>query len=191
MIYIHLDFPWNAMNKRLAVLLTLFALSIGLAAQLGSSRTGPSVSAAPVAPVTVKRGGSATVELDFRVARGFHINSNQPKGEYLLPTALKLDPPSDIIIANLSYPPGQDYSFAFAPDEKLNVYTGDFTVRGTVKTTRTMPAGTYRVHGTLSYQACDNAACYPPKKLPVAFDVHVPKSTTPGKRHAGQSPHVK
>lgn len=180
------------MKNKLAVLVILLSVALGLAAQLGSSnRTGPSVSAAPVAPVTVARGGSAAVELDFRVAKGFHINSNQPTSEYLLPTALKLDPPSDIVIANLAYPPGQDYSFSFAPDEKLNVYTGDFTVRGTVKTTRTVPAGTYRVHGTLSYQACDNAACYPPKKLPVAFDVHVRKTAKSGRRNPGQSPHVK
>lgn len=180
------------MTAKLSSILLSVLLAATSLAQLSSQRgAGPSVTVAPVEPVTVARGGSASVELDFRVARGFHINSNQPRSEYLLPTTLKLDPPSDIVIANLSYPPGQDYSFSFAPDEKLNVYTGDFTVRGTVKTTRTMPAGTYRVHGTLSYQACDNAACYPPKKLPVAFDVHVPKSARSGRRNPGQSPHVK
>jgi hypothetical protein len=28
-------------------------------------------------------------------------------------------------------------------------------------------AGAHTVNGTLRYQACDNAACYPPKSLPV------------------------
>jgi hypothetical protein len=181
-----------AMNVRIATAAVIFGCFLPALAQFSPGRgAAPSVSVAPVETVTVTRGGSAPVELDFRVASGFHINSNEPRGEFLLPTTLKLDPPSDIVIANVSYPPGKDYSFAFAPDEKLNVYTGDFTVRGTVKTTKTVPAGTYRVHGTLSYQACDNAACYPPKKLPVAFDVHIPKSTTSGKRNPGQSPHVK
>ncbi|HYG99503.1 MAG TPA: protein-disulfide reductase DsbD domain-containing protein [Terriglobales bacterium] len=162
-------------------------------AQIGSlGSKGPSVTAAPIAPVTVARGGSASFEIDFRVAPGFHINSNQPKGEYLLPTALKLDPPSDVVIAKISYPPGQDYSFSFAPDEKLNVYSGDFKIRGTVKTTSTVPAGTYRVHGTLNYQACDNTACYPPKKLAVAFDIHVQKTAARAhRRNPGQSPNSK
>jgi hypothetical protein len=33
--------------------------------------------------------------------------------------------------------------------------------------------GTYTVHGELKYQACDNNACYPPKKLPFTFNVKV------------------
>lgn len=183
---------FSPMKLRIAIIFAAFACVIPASAQLSPQRgAAPSVTVAPVDPVTVPRGGSGTVELDFRVAKGFHINSNQPKSEYLLPTTLKLDPPSDIVVASLTYPRGEDYSFAFAPDEKLNVYTGDFTVRGTVKTTRTVPTGTYRVHGTLTYQACDNAACYPPKKLPVAFDVEVPKAARSGRRNPGQSPHVK
>jgi len=63
----------------------------------------------------------------------------------------------------LEYPAGKLYSFSFEPDEKLDVYAGDFTVKLPVTAT----AGEHTVTGTLQYQACDNAACYPPKTLPV------------------------
>jgi len=169
----------------------LLLLAAPALAQLGSGFSkSPSVTFAAPAPVVVKPGGSGKVQLYFRVLPGFHINSNQPKGEFLLATAVRLDAPTDIVISRLAYPPGQDRSFPFAPNEKLNVYTGDFSVTGMVNTTRSVSPGTYRVHGTLDYQACDNAACYPPKKLPVDFDVKVVPPSSAVRRNPGQSPHV-
>lgn len=151
----------------------------------------PSVTFAPIAPVSVQRGKSASFELDFRVGRGFHVNSNQPKDEYLVPTSLKLDPPSDLAIGKIEYPQGQDVAFAFSPNEKINVYSGDVAVTGIVRAMSTASYGTFRVHGILTYQACDNASCYPPKRLPVQFDVKVvrPPSGT-HHRNPGQSPDV-
>ncbi len=149
------------------------------------------VTVAPVAPVTVAAGKSAPVEISFRVLPGYHINSNKPNSELLIPTALSVNPPTDIAVAKLTYPPGDDRSFPFAPGEKLNIYTGDFSVTALVRPARTTPVGKYRVHGVLKYQACDDRACYPPGQLPVAFDVKVgkaPKTST--RRNPAQSPHV-
>ena len=161
---------------------------------LGSSKPGATqrVTAAPVARVTVAAGKSTTVELPFRVTRGYHINSNKPASELLLPTVLSVSPPTDIAVAKLTYPAGEDLSFPFSPTEKLNVYTGDFAVTGLVRAARTTPPGTYRVKGTLKYQACDDRACYPPGQLPVAFDVKVTKaaSTRSPRRNPPQSPDV-
>ena len=68
------------------------------------------------------------VNLNFRVPPGYHINSNTPKSEFLIPTALKMDLPTDIILGKIEYPAGEDTSFPFSPDEKLSVYSGDFTI---------------------------------------------------------------
>lgn len=158
-----------------------------------SARTQPQrVTFAPVSAVAVRAGTSSHVELAFRVTPGFHINSNKPKSDLLVPTVIKLNPPTDLSIAKVTYPAGRDLSFAFAPNEKLSVYTGDFSVRALVSAARSMPPGRFRVHGDLKYQACDNKACYPPTKLPVAFDVKISKaaSTKPARRNPRQSPHV-
>ena len=45
----------------------------------------------------------------------------------------------------------------------LSVYTGEFAVRVPM----TAKAGNHELHGSLQYQACDRAACYPVKKLPL------------------------
>lgn len=150
---------------------------------------GPSVEMAPAGVTPVVRGKWGTVELDFRVKQGFHINSHHPNSAYLIPTALKLDPPTDITIGNVDYPAGRNLTFAFAPDEKLNVYSGDFAVKVTLIPMHTVLAGKYNVRGQLRYQACDDRACYPPRNLPVQFQVQV-KKTAARPRPNRQSPHV-
>ncbi|MGC2197143.1 MAG: protein-disulfide reductase DsbD domain-containing protein [Terriglobales bacterium] len=170
--------------------LVTFVLLTGFAFAQSPGKKSPSVTVAPIDLVTVTRGKGAPVSLHFRVAPGFHINSNTPKSEFLIPTALKMDAPTDIALTRTSYPAGKDMTFPFAPDEPLNVYTGDFTVSMTVRPLHTVQPGKYAIHGDLKYQACDNAACYPPKHLPVDFEVKVLKGATPHGKNPAQSPHA-
>jgi hypothetical protein len=114
-------------------------------------------------PQTVVAGKKATVELHFRVQDGFHVNSHTPKSELLIPTNVTLGAADGVKTAAPEYPAGTPYSFSFEPNEKLDVYQGPFTVKLPVVAT----AGEHKLSGTLRYQACDHAACYPPKTLPV------------------------
>ena len=114
-------------------------------------------------PQTIAAGKSAVVDLRFRVQEGFHVNSHTPKSELLIPTKLTLEPAAGVKVAELQYPAGTAYSFSFDPSEKLDVYSGAFTVKLPVVAS----AGEHRIAGTLRYQACDHAACYPPKTLAV------------------------
>lgn len=146
------------------------------------------MSPAPI--TTVTRGKANTVKLEFHVESGFHINSNKPSAEYLIPTTLRLDAPTDIVVGKTTYPAGQEMSFAFAPDEKLSVYSGDFTVAVSVRPLASVLPSKYEFRGNLRYQACDNAACYPPKNLPVKFEVKVVKAPPAPKKNPAQSPHA-
>ncbi|MEO8869526.1 MAG: protein-disulfide reductase DsbD domain-containing protein [Granulicella sp.] len=114
-------------------------------------------------PQNVPAGKKAVVEVRFKVVNGFHVNSHTPKSDYLIPTALKLQPANGVTTSESVYPAGQEFSFSFSPKEKLDVYAGDFTVKLPV----VAQAGEHTIDATLRYQACDHAACYPPKSLPV------------------------
>ena len=153
-------------------------------------RKTPSVSMAPAPVMAVTRGKSNPLHLRFRVASGFHVNSNKPKSEFLIPTALKLSAPTDIVIGRVSYPAGTEMSFAFAPEDKLSVYSGEFPVVVEVRPLAEVIPARYMIRGELKYQACDNAACYPPRKLPVQFEIKVVKAPPPRRKNPGQSPHV-
>jgi hypothetical protein len=130
---------------------------------------------APVGNVQVHEGATKDVALDFRIGSEFHINSHTPKSPLLIPTQLKLNAPAPVTVADVKYPAGQDQSFPFSPDEKLNVYSGDFTINAVVKAPANASAGTYPVKGELRFQACDHSACYPPRSMPVQFQVTVVK----------------
>jgi hypothetical protein len=167
-----------------------FALVFFVGTALGQNGKGPSVTVAPVPLVTAPRAAQTMVNLNFRVGRGFHINSNTPKSEFLIPTALKMDLPTDIVLGKIDYPEGTDMSFPFSPDEALNVYNGDFTIAVAVHPLRSVVPGKYVMHGVLRFQACDNAQCFPPKTLPVSFEVKVVKEAAGPHRNPAQSPHV-
>jgi DsbC/DsbD-like thiol-disulfide interchange protein len=112
---------------------------------------------------TVPAARRAVLELRFQIVPGFHINSHTPNSQLLIPTALALDPAPGVKLGALVYPAGEPYSFPFDPGVKLDVYAGSFIVKLPV----VAAAGDHTLEGTLKYQACDNASCYPPKTLPV------------------------
>lgn len=175
--------------QKLAI--SLFILTRLAVAQDIPGKRIPSVSMSPAPLITITRGKPGTVDLHFRVDSGFHINSNTPKSEFLIPTVLKLTAPTDIVVGKVIYPPGEEMSFPFAPDEKLSVYTGVFILGVVVRPLASVVPARYAFHGQLKYQACDKAACYPPKQLPVDFQIKVAKASAAAhKKNPGQSPHV-
>jgi hypothetical protein len=151
------------------------------------------VSAEPVSTVTVSSGHPAPVTFTFRIQPGYHINSNKPLMPELIPTQLKFSlPSSDMVIGRVQYPAGQLMAFAFDPSQKLSVYSGDFSVKAVVVAPPSASTGTYTVHADLKYQACDNNACYPPKSVPLAFEVRVGSGSrsTNRARPSASSPHI-
>jgi hypothetical protein len=164
--------------------------NLGESSPVGDTSKAPKVNMIPLPLTSVPRAKATMVKLDFQVPGGYHINSNAPKSEFLIPTALKMDVPTDIILGKIEYPAGEDRSFPFSPDEKLSVYSGDFTIAVAVHPLASVVPGKYQMRGVLRYQACDNSACYPPKNLPVSFEVKVVKEPAAHHSNPAQSPHV-
>jgi len=157
----------------------LFGVAAFLAASLALAQSPgdklPSVIMAPVGTVQLRAGSSTTLPLDFRIGAEYHINSNKPRADYLIPTVLKLNPTDPVAVAEVKYPEGQDMTFAFSPNEKLSVYSGDFTINAVLKAPPNAAAGSYPVKGELRFQACDRSACYPPRSIPVQFELTIKK----------------
>ena len=105
-------------------------------------------------------GKKVELELRFHVNDGFHVNSHAPSSELQIPTGLALERVDGVKVGEAVYPAGKAYKVG---DDTLNVYTDDFMVAVPVTAT----PGEHAVDGELKYQACDRAACYPPKTLKV------------------------
>lgn len=178
----------NTLSNSVVLPLVLLTFTAFVPAQTPGKA--PTLTVAPVPLTTAQRAEQTMVNINFRVPPGYHINSNTPKSEFLIPTTLKMEVPTDIVLGKIGYPAGEDASFPFSPDEKLSVYTGDFTVSVGVHPLHAVMPGKYLLHGTLRYQACDNAACYPPKTLPVSFEIKVVKEPPEHRANPAQSPHI-
>jgi hypothetical protein len=106
---------------------------------------------------------AAEVPLHFQIENGFHINSHTPKSDYLIPTQLLVVNEVGVSVQKVDFPAGTSYAFSFDPKNKLDVYDGNFTLVAHLRAAR----GQHTLHALLHYQACDHAACYPPKSLPI------------------------
>jgi DsbC/DsbD-like thiol-disulfide interchange protein len=117
--------------------------------------------------VTVPAGKASPVALHFRIKQGLHINSHQPKDEFLIPTVFSIPDSSGVRLEAADYPPGVDFVLPVDPGTKLVVYTGEFTIQTRI----VAQAGDHLVEAKLHYQACDANACLPPKTITVPIDV--------------------
>jgi hypothetical protein len=117
--------------------------------------------------VTLTAGKPSPVALHFRIAQGLHINSHTPREDYLIPTTFSIPDGAGVRLESASYPAGAEFSLAVDPQTKLSVYTGEFTIQARM----VAKPGNHLVEAKLRYQACDNAACMPPKTITVPIDV--------------------
>lgn len=122
--------------------------------------------------VEVKAGREEVVELRFRVDDGYHINSHTPKDELLIPTELQINDVkggahAGFRVVQESYPTGSSFRLKIGAGETLDVYQGEFRVQLRMVAS----PGASTMTGALHYQACDNAACFPPRTLPVQVAV--------------------
>lgn len=184
--------PTKLTRQALLVVLCSMLFSVPcLNAQELTQRKPPSVTVVDPGITTVVRGKAGNIDLFFHVSPGFHVNSNKPHSEFLIPTTLRLTAPTDIVIGVVNYPAGVEKSFPFAPNDKMSVYGSQFVINFAMRPLVSVMPGKYAVHGVLKYQACDEATCYPPKQIPVNFQIKVVKSTNEGQgRNPAQSPHV-
>ncbi len=188
--------------KRAGLLLILCAAM--LAAQTLGPSTEQYVTVASPKKVEVASGRPGALELDFRVKDGMHINSNTPHSEFLIPTKLTFNAPTDLMISKVTYPTGEELALSFSPKDKLSVYTGDFHITAQVSASHGATTGPYTLHGELKYQACNDKSCFPPKTLPIVVQVQVqkaargsggvtqekPAGSTKSQRNPAQSPHI-
>jgi len=160
------------------------------AASALAQNSSPSVSVAPIDTIVVTRGGKVPLNLALQVNKGFHVNSNKPNDELLMPTVVHLNPPQGIMIVNIHYPDGEQLALPFMGKETLSVYSGNFDITADVRIQKSAALGTLRVHGEVKYQACDNRQCFPPKTTPLEFDVRVVKPKARKSTYTPASPHI-
>ncbi len=114
--------------------------------------------------VAGKRGAAVQVKIPVTVKQGYHVNSNKPADEYLIPLKVTWKSTGALEGGEIVYPKPslEKYPFSETP---LSVYTGSFDLNARFKVSDKAAAGPGVAVGQLRYQACDDKACYPPKNV--------------------------
>ncbi len=146
-------------TRLLTSFLCLLALAGGAAAQLKPEQKASLVLNAD--RTAYDAGSAARVAALVTIEPEWHVNSNKPTFDYLIPTVLTLELPEGWTQEQVHYPPAEMQKFAFA-DQPLAVYDGDVVIVADLKVPAGAAAGTYPVRGSLRYQACNDSQCLPP-----------------------------
>lgn len=104
-------------------------------------------------------GKSAVVAVVFDVKEGYHTQSHTPSEEAYVPFVVKLNDAAGVTAHDVVYPQGEDKTYSYG---KLNVYEGRVTAYVPIDVKADAAIGELKLSGTVSYQACDDKACYPP-----------------------------
>jgi len=123
------------------------------------------------APAKISAPAHASVEATVTVAieAGYHIQSNHPKLDYLIPSQVSLTPADGIELKQTDWPKPEEHKFSFSADP-LTVFEGDVPVRLRLATGA---PGTHTIQGSLHYQACTDQLCRPPATAPFTLTIVV------------------
>lgn len=120
-----------------------------------------------------KIGGTVEVPISLSLQEGYHVNSNHPPDEYLIPLRLTwtkgaLQP------GETTFPKPTEYKIQSEP-KPLSVYSGSFQLVAKFIVPATAVTGPVGMNGKLRYQACNDKACLPPKDLDVNVQLDIVK----------------
>lgn len=148
------------------------ALVLAMTGSLFASQSSGPLSVTSTPLTSAKRGTTVEVKVPVKLLRGYHVNSNTPAEDYLIPLKLTWDgkPPLEGAVVAFPKPHFEKYQFSEKP---LSVFTGDFEIVTKFKVPENAKSGMSIVNGKLRYQACTLTACLQPKTIDVKLPVEI------------------
>ena len=131
---------------------------------------------AQLTPVTatngVAAGGELRAALKISLPEGFHVNSNKPRDESLIPIVLTVIPPTGVTVKEIVYPTPTDLKQKGA-EQPLSVFERDFTIGVALAIDPATAPGELSIPLRLRYQACDETMCYIPTSAEAVWATNV------------------
>lgn len=126
------------------------------------------LSVIPPESTSIKAGQVSETKIRVKLKPGFHVNSNKPADEFLIPLKLTWAP-GIVETVGVEYPKPTMEKYTFS-EKPLSVFSGEFELATKFKATT---RGMTTVSGKLRYQACNDTMCLPPKTIEIQLPVNV------------------
>lgn len=116
-------------------------------------------------------GSEFKIAVQIKIDSSWHINSNKPYDEFLIPTSLQIKDEKFELI-KIKYPKPHDVKLEFS-EKPLSVWEDDILIGGLLKSSKNLNPGKYNLIVTLNYQSCNNAVCLPPNSINDTIEIRV------------------
>jgi thioredoxin:protein disulfide reductase len=108
--------------------------------------------------------GELKIAVKVKIDEKWHINSDKPYEDYLIPTELIFDTSLGFKVKRLYYPEAKDLKLSFS-ETPLSVWEGEIILGALLETPGDIDPGIYHLPLTLEYQACDDITCLAPTSI--------------------------
>ena len=157
------------------------AIAVLLCFFLSASAQDPAsvVSIRTIAPdQPLKAGKPATITIELSIASPYHINSDRPLEDYLIPTTLEFAPYPGLTFGKTAFPPAAMKKFSFS-DSPMSVYEGVIRVSVEIVADSSLKQKDIVLQGKVRYQACDDSTCLRPVRKPFSLKISVADTSQP------------
>ncbi len=110
--------------------------------------------------------------VEMSIKENWHVNSNEPLEDFLIPTEIKFDETEGITFGKIRYMEPELRKFSFS-DTKMSVYEGRVYALTTVTISPNIKVSELKISGNIFYQACNDESCLAPTQYYVASLVSV------------------
>jgi hypothetical protein len=158
----------KTVRRLLLLLVGLFALSL-----FAADRDLPVLlTVGSVSEISAHPGDSVNVEIPLKVTHGYHVNANPAANDLYIPLEIIFTDTSFADVDTVRYPPGKVWRLKDDVEDLL-VYDGEVKIAVPLVIPQQAKAGKYQLHGTIDYQACDDAVCFMPESRMVTVKITV------------------
>ncbi len=125
----------------------------------------------------VYQGSEVKLAFKVTIAEEWHVNSNDPGDEFLIPTAIEIADNPNFELVSIIYPEAEKKNLSFQ-EEPLELYEGTIYIGAVLKVKDGVEPGEYSVSYSFTYQACKEQ-CMPPETIDGEIKINIVNSQTP------------
>jgi thioredoxin:protein disulfide reductase len=112
-------------------------------------------------PDPLKAGKTGIVTIELAIPSPYHINSNTPLQDYLIPTELEFEPQSHVIFGRAVFPPASVKKLKVS-DSPMALFEGTVNVTAQITPDMSLAGSEITINGKVHSQACNDVICLRP-----------------------------
>ncbi|HOL80741.1 MAG TPA: protein-disulfide reductase DsbD [Ignavibacteriales bacterium] len=115
-------------------------------------------------PKELKKNQQFEFDIIADIEQEWHINSNKPNEDYLIPTTIAINPENKLKIVKTIFPRAHNLKFSFS-DVPVSVFEGRINIKVIALVTDNISKNDKELDVILNYQACNNQTCLAPNSV--------------------------